>query len=82
MIGHTAFPHTVLATPQPVRHPKTSVKAASLAYLIFERSDLDKAEQYLTDFGLILALRSDDQLYLHGTGPAQPPDRDWMEQPL
>jgi len=70
MIGHTAFPQAVLATPQPARHSKPSVKAASIAYLIFERPDLDKAEQYLTDFGLIITQRSDDELYLRGTGSA------------
>jgi Glyoxalase/Bleomycin resistance protein/Dioxygenase superfamily len=60
----------VLKTPQPSRHPQPTVKACSLAHLIFERPDLDLAERFLTDFGLVTALKTDDTLYMRGTGPA------------
>lgn len=60
----------LLLTPQPARHPNPTVKATALAYLMFERPDLDKAEHFLTDFGLVVAHISDDTLYLRGSGPA------------
>jgi hypothetical protein len=36
--------------------------------LIFERPDLDLAERFLTDFGLVTALKTGDTLYMRGTG--------------
>ncbi|MCX7071315.1 MAG: VOC family protein [Gammaproteobacteria bacterium] len=59
-----------LLTAQPARHPAPTAKAQSLAYLIFERPDLDTAQRFLTDFGLQQVQRTDDLLYLRGTGPA------------
>lgn len=59
-----------LATPQPARHPQPTVRARALAHLIFERPDLEQAERFLGDFGLTLARRDADCLYLRGTGPA------------
>ena len=41
-----------LATAEPTRHTNPTVKAAALAYAIFDRPDLKKAEEYLIDFGL------------------------------
>ncbi|WP_428309186.1 VOC family protein [Hydrocarboniphaga sp.] len=61
---------TELRTMQPVRHPNPMVKASSLAYLIFERPDLDRAEQFLTDFGLVPASRTDEVLYLRAASNA------------
>ncbi len=57
-----------LATPQPKRHPAPTVKAQKLAYLLFELPDLDKAEQFLRDFGLVVAQKDANALYLRGTG--------------
>lgn len=68
MQQHSAQPR--LATAQPARHPEPTVKAQALAHLIFERPDLDQAERFLGDFGLRLARRDADCLYLRGTGPA------------
>jgi len=59
-----------LLTPQPARHMNPTVKAASLAYLVFERPALDKAERFLLDFGLTVATRTADTLYLRNTSPA------------
>jgi len=53
-----------LCTPQPARHASPTVKAQALAYLLFERPDLDRAERFLIDFGLVVALRTDDAMYL------------------
>ncbi|WP_374680132.1 VOC family protein [Hydrocarboniphaga effusa] len=55
---------------QPARHPSPTAKATSLAYLIFERPDFGPAESFLTDFGLSVAHRSEDRLYLRGTSAA------------
>lgn len=60
----------VLKTPQPTRHSHPKVKATSLAHLIFERPDLELAERFLTDFGLVGARKSAETLYLRGAGPA------------
>lgn len=60
----------MLATAQPARHPEPTVKACALAHLIFERPDLELAERFLVDFGLSVAGRETDRLYLRGTGQA------------
>lgn len=59
-----------LATPQPARHPRPIVKAQRLAYLIFERPDLEAAERFLVDFGLRVVQRSADVLYLRAADNA------------
>lgn len=59
-----------LSTPQPARHPQPTVRAQRLAYLVFERPDLDKAERFLSDFGLHVAQRSLQDLYLRGSDSA------------
>ena len=43
----------VLKTAQPVRHRNPTAKATSMAYLLFERPNLDEAERFLNDFGLL-----------------------------
>jgi catechol 2,3-dioxygenase-like lactoylglutathione lyase family enzyme len=53
-----------LSTPQPARHPSPTAKAVELAHVVFERPDLDDAEAFLADFGLIRAERTKDVLYL------------------
>jgi len=59
-----------LRTPQPARHGDPTVRAAALAHLIFERPDLERGEEFLSDFGLLLAKRTHDALYLRGTSSA------------
>jgi catechol 2,3-dioxygenase-like lactoylglutathione lyase family enzyme len=56
-----------LNTPQPARQPDSTVKAQTLAYLIFDKPDLDAAESFLTDFGLKVVSRTSTSLYLRGT---------------
>lgn len=53
-----------LTTPQPARHANPTVRATKLAYLVFERPDLDQAERFLTDFGLKVVQRSTLDVYL------------------
>jgi catechol 2,3-dioxygenase-like lactoylglutathione lyase family enzyme len=59
-----------LKTAQPARHPNPTARATSLAYLVFERPDLEIAEGFLTSFGLLLASRTPDVVYLRGTAPS------------
>jgi len=59
-----------LTCDQPGQHPNPTVKAQALTHLIFERPDLEKAEAFLTDFGLIIAKRTQDCLYFRGTAGA------------
>ncbi|MEM9455576.1 MAG: 2,4,5-trihydroxytoluene oxygenase [Myxococcota bacterium] len=61
---------TALKTPQPARHPNPTARVVELAYLIFERPDLDRAEAFLADFGLMTAVRANDALYMRGTAPS------------
>ena len=58
---------TRLSTPQPARHPAPTTRATRLAYLIWERPDLARAETFLADFGLRLVERRDNALYFRGT---------------
>jgi hypothetical protein len=61
---------TQLLTDHPARHPNQTAKANSLAYLVFERTDLDEAERFLVDFGLVVVGRTDEVLCLRGTSGA------------
>jgi catechol 2,3-dioxygenase-like lactoylglutathione lyase family enzyme len=58
-----------LKTAQPKRHPNPTAKASALAHLVFERPDLQRAEDFLTDFGLSLANRTQDLVTMRGTEP-------------
>ncbi len=60
----------VLTTPQPSRHASPLTKARTLAYVMFERPDLELAEKFLTDFGLRVTVRDANHLFLRGTGDA------------
>ena len=60
----------VKAGPGSVELPRSLapiVKANSLLYVHFERPDLEKAERYLRDFGLLVASRSEDEIFFRGT---------------
>jgi len=59
-----------LSTTQPARHSSPTAKAVELAYVIFERPDLDRAGEFLTDFGLLHADRTKDVLYLRARSAA------------
>jgi catechol 2,3-dioxygenase-like lactoylglutathione lyase family enzyme len=59
-----------LTTAQPARHHNPTTRASSLAYLIFDRPDPERAEAFLADFGLTVASRGQDLLFLRGTGPS------------
>jgi catechol 2,3-dioxygenase-like lactoylglutathione lyase family enzyme len=53
--------------PGRVRNPV--IKVADLAWLEFEKPDLDRAERFARDFGLAIAAHTTDALYLRGTLP-------------
>lgn len=59
-----------LSTAQPARHPSPTTKALALAYLVFDRPDLDKAEYFLTDFGLQTVSRDGERLFLRSADAA------------
>jgi len=59
-----------LSTPQPARHPDPTAKAQRLAYLIWERPDLDRAEAFLNAFGLVTVERTADALHLRAAAAA------------
>ena len=59
-----------LATPNPPAIPRPTIKATALAYAIFDRPDLKKAEEYLIDFGLRPVSNDGQTLLLRGTAPS------------
>jgi catechol 2,3-dioxygenase-like lactoylglutathione lyase family enzyme len=56
----------------PGRSKNPLVKAAGLAWLEFEKPDLDRAERFYSDFGFVVADRTPETLVLRGrwAGPA------------
>jgi len=46
------------------------VKVSDLAFARLQSPDLDLAEQFLLDFGMVRAARTPTALYMRGTGPA------------
>jgi catechol 2,3-dioxygenase-like lactoylglutathione lyase family enzyme len=53
----------------PGRTPNPVIKVADLAWLEFEKPDLDRAAAFAGDFGFALAGRTHNTLYLRGTFP-------------
>lgn len=45
------------------------IKVEDIAYVRFSAPDLDAMEEFLVDFGLVRAARTDDALFVRGTGP-------------
>src|SRR5271166_1790949 len=45
-----------------------AVKANALLYAHFERPDLNRARDYLVDFGLLVVSQGEDELFQRGTG--------------
>jgi catechol 2,3-dioxygenase-like lactoylglutathione lyase family enzyme len=45
------------------------IKVHDIAYVRFGAPDLDRMERFLTDFGLVVAQRDDENLYMRGTDP-------------
>jgi catechol 2,3-dioxygenase-like lactoylglutathione lyase family enzyme len=49
-----------------------TIKVTDLAWLEFEKPDLDRAETFARDFGFAVAVREPDHLYLRGSLPGAP----------
>lgn len=43
-------------------------KAMEIAYVVYDATDLDRMEAFMRDFGLLIAQRTDDVLYMRGAG--------------
>ncbi|HTM59891.1 MAG TPA: catechol 1,2-dioxygenase, partial [Burkholderiales bacterium] len=46
------------------------IKVSDLAFARLQSPDLDLAEQFLLDFGMVRAARTPTALYMRGTGPS------------
>ena len=73
MTGTTKNPHEDLHSEQgaikgdrPNRAKNPVIKVEDLAWLEFEKPDLDAAERFAHDFGFVTAARTSDTLYLRG----------------
>ncbi|MER5409382.1 VOC family protein [Streptomyces sp. NPDC002769] len=56
----------------PGRSRNPVIKAADLAWLEFEKPDLDRAEVFARDFGFAIAARTEAELWLRGTFAGSP----------
>ncbi len=45
-------------------------RTVEIVYVTYQLNDLDTAEAFLADFGLTRSARTDDMLYMRGSGPA------------
>jgi catechol 2,3-dioxygenase-like lactoylglutathione lyase family enzyme len=50
--------------------PAALQQASELAFLRFDKVDLDEAQRFWTDFGLIAVRRTSDELVMRGAGPS------------
>ncbi|WP_030980793.1 VOC family protein [Streptomyces sp. NRRL S-1824] len=57
---------------RPGRSGNPVIKAADLAWLEFEKPDLDQAEVFARDFGFAIAARTEHELWLRGTFAGSP----------
>ncbi|MFJ9732606.1 VOC family protein [Streptomyces sp. NPDC101169] len=77
--GRPVTPHQDLHSAQgalrgehPGRARNPVIKVADLAWLEFEKPDLDRAEVFARDFGFAIAARTDHELWLRGTFAGSP----------
>lgn len=52
------------------RSAEPVIKVHDIAYLIFDRPDLEKTQSFLEDFGLTVSARTKEALFARGAGPA------------
>jgi len=62
--------HALPPQVQRLKRPAPLVKANALAFLMFEKCDLDAAETFLTDFGMCTVARDAGQLLMRGSNTA------------
>lgn len=64
--------HGALAGEHPGRARNPVIKVLDLAWLEFEKPDLDAAETFAHAFGFATAMRTADEVHLRGTDPGSP----------
>lgn len=65
------YPESALpAHVRKLARPQAMQKAKQLAFLRFDKSDLDEAQRFWSDFGLITVSRTPDKLVMRGAGAA------------
>ena len=55
---------------KPLARPEPLFRIDALAYVVFERPDLQRQRDFLEDFGMQVAASGDDVIYLRGHGPS------------
>ena len=55
---------------KPLHRPSAHCEAQALAYLLFERPDLEAQKSFLEDFGMRVVSADADVMYLRGHGPS------------
>ncbi len=51
-----------------IERPEPIIRVDDIAYVMFEKPDLEQSERFFRDFGLFVSERSSDALYLRGAG--------------
>jgi catechol 2,3-dioxygenase-like lactoylglutathione lyase family enzyme len=64
--------HGALPGEHPGRATNPIVKVHDLAWLEFEKTDLERTERFASAFGFTTALRTPDELHLRGSDPGAP----------
>ncbi len=54
----------------PLERPEPLIRVDDIAWVAFEKPDLELMERFLVDFGMTVAARDGDTLYMRGSGPA------------
>ncbi|HTD05833.1 VOC family protein [Undibacterium sp.] len=68
---HSAYAESALPAPiQRLERVAALVQAKSLAFLMFEKPDLEAVEDFLTDFGMHTVSLTKDRLVMRGSGSA------------
>ena len=62
--------HALPAHVRKLERPPALVKAQALAFLMFEKPDLDATAAFLTDFGMQPVVRDSERLLMRGSGSA------------
>ena len=52
----------------PLTRPEPIIRVEDIAYVMFEKPDLDQAERFLADFGLVRVQRDERALYMRAAG--------------
>lgn len=51
-----------------IARPEPIIRASDVAYILFSKSDLERQNSFLIDFGMVVAERTGEAIYMRGSG--------------